>query len=97
VEMPADFLAITDATRRGGTWYLKNSRMISTGTLDGGFEPAGVAYPPVEGTTVYLFLADIHTGNIIHGEFVWVNDIVAILAIILALTGPVAWWKRKWM
>ena len=97
VDMPADHLAITDASRRGDTWYLKNSRMISQGTLEGGFEPSGIAYPPVEGTTVFLFLADIHTGNIIHGEFIWVNDLVAILAIILALTGPVAWWKRKWM
>jgi hypothetical protein len=97
VEMPADHLAITDAARRDDIWYLKNSRMISTGTLEGGFTPSGVAYPPVEGTTVYLFLADIHTGNIIHGEWVWVNDLVAILAIILVITGPIAWWRRKWM
>ncbi|NKB43878.1 MAG: hypothetical protein GKS03_06320 [Alphaproteobacteria bacterium] len=97
VEMPADHLAMTDATRSGDTWYLKNSRMISKGTLATGFEPSGVNYPPIEGTTFFLFLADIHTGNIIHGEFIWVNDLVAILAIILALTGPIAWWKRKWM
>lgn len=97
VEMPADHLAMTDATRSGDTWYLKNSRMISKGTLESGFEPSGVAYPPIQGTTFFLFLADIHTGNIIHGEFVWVNDLVAIMAVILALTGPIAWWKRKWM
>ncbi len=98
VEMPTDFLAITDATRRGDTWYLKNSRSISVGSLDTNvFEASGVAYPPLQGTTWYLFLADIHTGNIIHGEFIWVNDIVAILAIILVITGPIAWWKRKWM
>ena len=68
------------------------------GSLDTNvFEASGIAYPPLEGTTCYLFLADVHTGNIIHGEFVWVNDIVAILAIILVITGPIAWWKRKWM
>ena len=97
VDMPAEHLAITDASRSGDTWYLKNSRMISKGTLEEGFAPSGVAYPPLTGTTFFLFLADIHTGNIIHGEFVWVNDLIALMAIILALTGPIAWWKRKWM
>ncbi len=97
LEMPADHLAMTDASRSGDTWYLKNSRMISKGTLDTPFEPSGVAYPPIQGTTFFLFLADIHTGNIVHTEFIWVNDLVALMAIILALTGPIAWWKRKWM
>ena len=97
IEMPADHLAITDASRSGDTWYLKNSRMISKGTLETPFTPSGVTYPPVKGTTFFLFLADIHTGNIIHTKFIWVNDLVALMAIILALTGPVSWWKRKWM
>lgn len=98
VEMPADFLAITDATRRGDTWYLKNSRGISAGTLESNtFEATGIPYPAITGTTVYLFLADIHTGNIVHAEFIWVNDLVAILAIILVISGPITWWKRKWM
>lgn len=101
VEMPADHLAMTDATRSGDTWYLKNSRMISKGALGGEgnsvFEPAGVPYPPIAGTTFFLFLADIHTGNIVHTQFIWFNDLVALMAIILAITGPIAWWKRKWM
>ncbi|MEQ8509425.1 MAG: PepSY-associated TM helix domain-containing protein [Rhodospirillaceae bacterium] len=97
VDMPADHLAITDVSRQGDMWYLKNSRMISKGTLDGGFEASGVAYPPITGTTFFLFLADIHTGNIVHSEFIWVNDLVALMAIILAITGPIAWWRRKWM
>lgn len=97
LEMPADHLAMTDASRSGDTWYLKNSRMISKGTLNTTFEPSGVAYPPIQGTTFFLFLADIHTGNIVHTEFIWFNDLVALMAIALALTGPIAWWKRKWM
>ena len=42
-------------------------------------------------------MADVHTGNTFHSEFIWVNDLVALMAIILAITGPLAWWKRKWM
>ena len=97
MDVPGFQLAITDAVRHGDTWYLKNSRAIFEGTLEDGFEPTDIAYPPITGTSWFLFMADIHTGNIIHGEFTWVNDLVAILAIILTITGPVAWWKRKWM
>ncbi|MDG2319002.1 MAG: PepSY-associated TM helix domain-containing protein [Rhodospirillaceae bacterium] len=98
VEMPADLLAITDVTRRGDTWYLKNSRGISSGTFnDNVFEATNIPYPALEGTTFFLFMADVHTGNTFHSEFIWVNDLVALMAIILAITGPLAWWKRKWM
>ncbi len=97
MDVPGFQLALTDAVQQGDKWYLKNSRAIFHGTPEGGFQATDIAYPPLKGTSWFLFMADIHTGNIIHGEFKWVNDIVAILAIILTLTGPVAWWKRKWM
>jgi hypothetical protein len=91
-------LAITDATRRGEEWLVKMSRSIYSATaLDATFEDTKIPYPPLTGTTVFLFLADIHTGNIIHGQWKWVNNLVALMAVILALSGPVIWWRRKWM
>jgi hypothetical protein len=101
-------LAISDARERDGRWYLKNSRTIYTGSLDldpaappekpatGMFVDSKIPFPPLTGTTVFLFLADIHTGNIIHTEWKWVNDLVAFMAIVLALSGPILWWRRKW-
>ncbi|MDX2222510.1 MAG: PepSY-associated TM helix domain-containing protein [Rhodospirillaceae bacterium] len=89
-------LAITSATVQGNTWYLKNSRAIYAGRLGATFEDSAIAYPPVTGTTWFLFLADIHTGHIFRIDWSWINDIVAVLAIALTLTGPVLWWRRKW-
>jgi hypothetical protein len=91
-------LAITDATSRDGTWLVKMSRSIyAAPVLEATFEDTKIAYPPLTGTTVFLFLADIHTGNIIHGQWKWVNNLVALMAIVLALSGPILWWRRKWV
>lgn len=90
-------LAITSATRQGDDWLVKNSRAIYRGQIGAAFEDSQIAYPPISGTTIFLFLADIHTGHVFRFEFKWINDIVAALAIILALSGPIIWWKRKWL
>jgi hypothetical protein len=91
-------LAITDAARRGGTWYVKMSRSIyAASNLEATFEDTKIAYPPLTGTTFFLFLADVHTGNIIHGQWKWVNNLVALMAIVLVLSGPILWWRRKWV
>ena len=92
-------LAISDAARRGDVWYVKNSRAIYAGRLTEAspFEDSKIAFPALTGTTAFLFLADIHTGNVFHAEWRWINDLTALLAIVLALSGPILWWRRKWM
>ena len=103
-------LAITDAARHGDTWYLKNSRAIYAGALTtvkaetGSAQPftatftdTGISFPPLTGATVFLFAADIHAGSIVHGGWKWFNDLAALLAIVLVFSGPVLWWRRKWM
>jgi hypothetical protein len=102
-------LAITDAARRGEDWFVKNSRAIYRGRLDPDpaapaerpatmpFVDSGIAFPALAGTTAFLLLADIHSGNFIHSQWRWVNDIVAALAIVLAISGPILWWRRKWL
>lgn len=90
-------LAITDAFKRGETWYIKMSRSIfAANGLDQTFEDTKIPYPAITGTTFYLFLADIHTGNIISTQWKWINNLVALMAVVLAISGPVVWWKRKW-
>jgi hypothetical protein len=88
---------LSDALRLGDDWYLKNSRGFNAGTFAGGFETAEIGYKPQSGATLYLFLIDIHVGLIIHPEFKWVNDVASILALLLAVSGPVLWWRRKWL
>ena len=41
-------------------------------------------------------MADVHAGVIFHNQFKWLNDLFAVLAITLVISGPVIWWRRKW-
>jgi hypothetical protein len=91
-------LAITDVTERGGQWLIKMSRSIfAAPALEATFEDTKIPYPAITGTTFFLFLADIHTGNIISTQWKWVNNLIALCAIFLAISGPIIWWRRKWM
>ena len=103
-------LAITDAAQHGDAWYLKNSRAIYTGSLSvvnsdvvssqsstALFTDTSIAFPPLSGASVFLFVADIHTGSVIHSKWEWINDLIALLAIVLVCSGPILWWRRKWM
>ena len=88
--------ALTDAAHTKGEWILKNSRHFYLGGPDGEFAEEPIAFPPLQGATMYLFLVDVHTGNVFHPQFKWVNDAVGIMAIVLILTGPILWWRIKW-
>ena len=92
------FTGISSGARSGDTWYLKNSQGVFAGIdLRDELPQTAVRPPPLEGMPLFLFLADIHTGHAIHPLFPWVNDLVALLALVLVCTGPVVWWRRKWI
>jgi len=99
IKLDGPTLAITDAARMGDVWYLKNSRAIYRGDLAGpeSLTDSKIPFPPLTGTPFFLFMADVHTGNVFSGAWRWVNDAVAAVAIFLALSGLVLWWRRKWM
>ena len=92
-------LAIWSATQDvTGAWYVKTSRAIYKGSLTDGFEATDIPFPPLNDTTMYLAIADLHTGHMISDKhFKWVNDLACLLAISLVITGPIAWWRRRWM
>ena len=89
--------AISSIVEINNQWYLKTSRGIWTGSLDGEFTLTDFKMPDLDGTPFFLFMADIHAGAIIHEQWKWVNDLVSLGAILLALSGVVVWWRRKWM
>ncbi|MFN2098484.1 PepSY domain-containing protein [Altererythrobacter sp. MF3-039] len=91
--------AITSAARDGEQVYVKNSQQIyHAPTFTSPMEETGTAFTnAAPGTTLFLFLIDVHLGLVIHSEFKWANDLFAVLAIILALSGPVMWLRRKWI
>ena len=50
---------------------------------------SGIAFKhAIEGISLFLFFADVHT-VIFHNQFMWLNDLFAILAITLVISGPV--------
>ena len=91
--------SLTSATRQGDLWLVKNSKAIYV--ADDHAAPYADAKIPfkqaVSGTTLYLFFADIHAGVIFHKEFKWLNDLFAGLAILLVISGPVIWLRRRWV
>lgn len=86
---------VSDGVFVGSTLYLKNSKGFYRERASGDFELTGLQSPQLQGATFYLFVVDVHTGNVFHEQFKWVNDLVGALAILLVLTGPVLWWRWK--
>lgn len=91
--------AVTSASRDGEAWYLKNSRGFFTGKDDAlGFKDAQISFRhAASGTPMFLFMADVHAGTVFHEQFKWFNDMIAALAVLLVLSGPVIWLRRKWI
>ena len=91
--------AITSASRDGTRWFVKNSRSIfvadgnSTALADSHISARSAA----AGTPLFLFMADLHAGVLISEQFKWLNDLFAVLAVALSLSGPLIWLKRKWI
>ena len=86
---------VSDGVLLDSALYLKNSKGFYRERASGNFELTDMKSPQLEGATFYLFVVDIHTGNIIHEQFKWVNDLVGTLAVLLVLTGPILWWRWK--
>ena len=86
---------VSDGVFVNSALHLKNSRGFYRETALGEFELTEMKSPQLEGATFYLFVVDIHTGNIIHEQFKWVNDLIGGLAVLLVLSGPVLWWRWK--
>lgn len=86
---------VSDGVLLDSALYLKNSKGFYREQASGDFELTDMNSPQLEGATFYLLVVDVHTGNIIHEQFKWVNDLVGALAVLLVLTGPILWWRWK--
>jgi len=86
---------VSDGALLDSTLYLKNSKGFYREQASGHFELTDMKSPQLEGATFYLFVVDVHTGNIIHEQFKWVNDLAGALAMVLVLSGPALWWRWK--
>ena len=75
---------------------VKNSRGFFLGDGDYIFEQSDIRHPDLNAGTLYLFMIDIHTGNVFHPEFRWVSDVITVMGIVMVISGPILWWRRRW-
>lgn len=95
-QVPGLRMFIQDAAKVGDEWILKGSRGFVRGTLDGNLTPLEVPLPDISGMPINSFVADLHAGFMFTDHWVWVNDAVAVIAILLALSGLVNLCYRRW-
>lgn len=77
---------------RGGAWL-----HVTDGAAERLLESLPLNPPPLPGVPVSVVFSKLHSGLLIGSQWKWVNDAVAILAWVLAITGLLRWWKRKWL
>lgn len=95
-QIPGLRMFIQDATRIGDEWILKGSRGFVHGTLDGNLKPVDIPLPGITGMPINSFVADLHAGFMFTDHWVWVNDVIAVMAIFLALSGLINVCYRRW-
>ena len=99
VQLVGTSRALTGGAYDGETLYLKNSQAVYSGTdIASEFSDTGIDFAAAApGTPLFLYIVDIHVGLVLHDEFKWANDFFALMALMLVLSGPVMWLKRRWI
>lgn len=96
VPRPVVMINEMSAGPRGTIWWTRGEqgfRTNSEGQMRGKFDHA----PPRLGYLSWAsFATELHKGALISSHWKWVNDIVALLGILLVITGFLRWRKRKW-
>ena len=87
----------SDITVQGDSVLLKNRKGLWRITKDNQLRQQQVDFPAVRFIPWFYVIDGLHSGLIIHSQWKWANDLIALLAIVLAITGLLRWWKTKWI
>ena len=91
VHMPSD--VVRDEQGRL-LWMSRGSLFQRTGA---GYEAVSAAMPELEFVPWHDLIEGLHTGLLLHPQWKWANDLFAMLALLLAVTGLWRWWRVKWL
>ena len=80
-----------------GNWWWMTRHGIKKGVPGSGFEHYHVHFPEQQQVPWYFILDGLHSGVLIHTQWKWINDIVAVLTLFLVITGLIRWWRVKWL
>lgn len=90
--MPSDM-----SVNSAGSIYWKSSHGLMKTSVAHPPKHMEVRYPETNGTPLYYVLEGLHTGLLIHRAWPWVNDLFAVCAIVLVITGIKRWWRHRWL
>ncbi len=90
--MPTD-MSVDDA----GSIYWKSKHGVMQTSLVHPPQHIEIAYPTTNRTPLYYLLDGLHTGLLIHPSWPWINDLFALCAILLVITGLKRWWRHRWL
>ena len=88
----------TDISRDGNGGYLwLNREGLHPGLSATRALPAQHSFPSLDGVPWYFVIDGLHSGMLIHAQWKWINDIVALGCLLLTVTGLMRWWRRRWI
>ena len=86
----------SDATLSGDHWYVISGAAMFHGDPTIGMNHTRIELPKLSATPLMLLMFEIHRGTIVSKHARYFLDILAVLAIVMVVTGPILWWRRKW-
>lgn len=87
----------SDITSSGSQWIWKSHHGLVAGNPKTGFRHHQLRLPGTTYIPWFYVIDALHSGVLIHSQWKWVNDFIAVLAVILVLTGLIRWWRKKWI
>ena len=86
----------SDVTVSDEELYVMNGPSVLRGSLDSGLAVTEFPLPNMDTTPLMLLMFDLHSGDLIHPNFKFVLDALAVGTVLMIITGPILWWRRKW-
>jgi hypothetical protein len=88
----------TDVTQdSNGYWHWINAKGVMRGNLNEPYIKADIHLPVVAGIPWYYVLDALHSGLLFTPQWKWINDLFALLAVFLVISGLTRWWRTKWV
>ena len=83
----------------GRAWWLSREG-LRTDSPNTGHIDSPASWPKQKNSRMvpwYFIFDALHSGLLIHSQWKWINDGVAMLSIFLLMTGLLRWWRVKWV
>lgn len=79
------------------TWWVKTRDGLREGHIAHGFKTINMPFPQLDFIPWFYFLDGLHSGLLFHAQWKWINDLFAIMACLLVISGMIRWWNKKWI